>query len=99
MPPRQAPPPEPAPLDVDFGPAPLQPTPEPQAAPPRRRRAFLKWGLGALIVSVVAFGLWMALTHAPGPSGPGAGDAKSGTLDPDDPRSRKADRLPSPPGL
>jgi hypothetical protein len=53
----------------------------------------LKWGLGALIVSVVAFGLWFALSHAPLPSGlqsPG-----TGTLDPDDPRSRKTDRLPS----
>jgi hypothetical protein len=94
MPPRQAPPPEPSPLDVDFGPAPLQPTPEPEK--PRRRARLLKWGLGVLIVSVVAFGLWMTLTHAPGPSGPGAGNAPSGTLDPDDPRSRKADRLPSP---
>jgi hypothetical protein len=96
MPPRPAPPPEPHPLDADFGePVPLEPTPEP-AKPKRRRPALLKWGLGALVISIVAFGLWMALTHAPGPAGITGG--QSGAADPDDPRSRKADRLPSPPG-
>ena len=69
MPPRPAPPPEPHPLDADFGePVPLEPTPEP-AKPKRRRPALLKWGLGALVISIVAFGLWMALSHAPGPAG------------------------------
>jgi hypothetical protein len=96
MPQRPAPPPEPRPLDADFGePIPLEPTPEP-AKPKRRRPALLKWGLGALVISIVAFGLWMALTHAPGPAG--ITGAQSGAVDPDDPRSRKADRLPSPPG-
>ena len=96
MPPRPAPPPEPHPLDADFGePVPLEPTPEP-AKPKRRRPALLKWGLGALVISIVAFGLWMALTHAPAPAGITGG--QSGAVDPDDPRSRKADRLPSPPG-
>jgi hypothetical protein len=56
----------------------------------------LKWGLGALIVSVVAFGLWFALNQVPSPSGAGIG--QSGTLDPDDPRSRKTDKLPTPSG-
>ena len=93
MPPRQAPPPEPEPQRADFGmAAAVPPTPEPETK--RGRPALLKWGLGALIVSVVAFGLWMALSQAPGPSAPGA--TQNGTLDPDDPRSRKADRLPSP---
>ncbi len=96
MPPRPAPPPEPHPLDADFGePIPLEPTPEPEK-PKRRRPALLKWGLGALVISIVAFGLWMALTHAPGPAGITGG--QTGATDPDDPRSRKADRLPSPPG-
>ena len=96
MPPRPAPPPEPHSLDADFGePVPLEPTTEP-AKPKRRRPALLKWGLGALVISIVAFGLWMALTHAPGPAGITGG--QSGAADPDDPRSRKADRLPSPPG-
>jgi transcriptional regulator with XRE-family HTH domain len=57
----------------------------------------LKWGLGALVVSVVAFGLWIAFGDPSatlggkslGPSGSGQ------VLDPDDPRSRKADKLPS----
>jgi hypothetical protein len=65
--------------------------PEPQ--PPRRKPALLKWGLGVVIVAVVAFGLWMALRQPPGP---GMQSPGSGALDPDDPRSRKADRLPSP---
>jgi len=94
-PPRQAPPAEPAPQRADFEMAAAPPMPEPE--PKRRRPALLKWGIGALIVSVVAFGLWMALSQMPGPSGlqsPG-----TGALDPDDPRSRKSDRLPSPPGL
>lgn len=95
MSPRPAPPPESHPLDADFGESiPLQPVPEP--AKPKRRKGLLKWGLGALVVSIVAFGLWMALTHAPGPSG-ASGSGHQGTTDPDDPRSRKADRLPSPP--
>jgi hypothetical protein len=96
MPQRPAPTPEPHPLDADFGESiPLEPTPEPEK-PKRRRPALLKWGLGALVISIVAFGLWMALTHAPGPAGITGG--QTGATDPDDPRSRKADRLPSPPG-
>jgi hypothetical protein len=97
LPPRPAPPPEPHPLDADFGDSvPLQAAPEPEK--PKRRVGLLKWGLGALVISIVAFGLWMALTHAPDPSGVTGSGAPSGTIDPDDPRSRKADRLPSPPG-
>ena len=89
--PQYQPPPEPMLVDADFGVSSVPPLPEPE--PKRRRPALLKWGLGALIVSLVAFGLWFALSHATGPAGlqlPG-----TGTLDPDDPRSRKADRLPS----
>lgn len=105
QPARQAPPPPPppqpqqqqqqrSPLDVDFTAEPIQPAPEPEKK--RKRPALLKWGLGALIISVVAFGLWFALSQAPGPASlPGLGDSQSGTLDPDDPRSRKADRLPN----
>jgi hypothetical protein len=81
--------PEPMPVDADFG-VPEAALPEPK--PKRRRPPLLKWALGLLILAVVAFGLWFALSHAPGTSGlqsPG-----SGTSDPDDPRSRKADRLP-----
>ena len=106
-PPRQAPPPqpqfqppqpqfqpqpqpEPAQIDADFG-VPEATLPEPEPAP-KRRQPLVKWALGALVIALVAVGLWFALSHAPGTSGlqsPG-----SGTSDPDDPRSRKADRLP-----
>jgi len=94
MPARQAPLPEPQPQQADFEMTAVPSTPEPEPEPKRGRPVLLKWGIAALIVSVVAFGLWMALSQMPGPSGlqsPG-----SGTLDPDDPRSRKTDRLPSP---
>jgi transcriptional regulator with XRE-family HTH domain len=98
---RRAPPPQPQlqiepearPLE-DFAVEPVLMEPEPEKK--RRRPGLLKWGLGALIVSVVAFGLWFALNQAPSPSGASTG--QSGTLDPDDPRSRKADKLPTPPG-
>jgi hypothetical protein len=88
MPPRYAPPPH---VDADFG-VPEAAIPEPE--PKRRRPMLLKLGLGALIIAVVAFGLWFALSHATGPAGPQS--SGSGTLDPDDPRSHKADRLPTP---
>jgi hypothetical protein len=95
MPPRQAPPPQPQPQSqptvADFAAGPLS---EPEKK--RRRPALLKWGIGALILAVVAFGVWFALSQAPIPSGiPGLGGSQSGTLDPDDPRSRKSDRLPN----
>jgi hypothetical protein len=54
----------------------------------------VKWGIVALVAAVVAFALWFALRNAPGSSGlqsPGPA-----TVDPDDPRSKKTDRLPQP---
>jgi len=79
-------------VDADFGVSSVPPLAEPEPKPKRRRPALLKWALGLLVISLVGFGLWFALSHAPGTSGlqsPG-----SFTSDPDDPRSRKADRLP-----
>ena len=65
----------------------------------KRRSGLLKWGVVALAVSALAFGLWMVLADLD-PSG-SLNSAQSGSksspdkvLDPDDPRSRKADRLP-----
>lgn len=65
----------------------------------KRRSGLLKWGVAALAVSAIAFGLWMVLAD-PDPFG-SLNSAQSGSksspdkvLDPDDPRSRKADRLP-----
>jgi hypothetical protein len=96
LPPQFQPPPqpEPVPVDAEFGVSPGSPlaAQEREPKPKRRRPALLKWGLGALILSLVGFGLWFALSHAPGTSGLQL--PSSGTSDPDDPRSRKADRLP-----
>lgn len=95
-PPRQPAQPQPPPPRRD--PAPAAAPPAPVAQTKRRRPALLKWGVVALILSVMAFGLWMVLGKVPGPPGasPGAADQADRALDPDDPRSRKADRLPSP---
>ncbi len=91
MPQRPAPEPQAAPVDADFV---VDPVAAPEPEKKRRGPWLLKWGLGALLISVVAFGLWFALSQAPDMA-PGASDGQSGTLDPDDPRSRKQDRLPS----
>jgi hypothetical protein len=98
---------QPAKPRAELAPA-LAPAPAPAVAPAsaapapveekaRRKPALLKWGVIALLISIMAFGVWMVLGNSTGPSGaksPGA--AGSQVLDPDDPRSRKADRLPSP---
>ncbi len=84
-----------APADAAFEPAAEIPPP-PVKDKARKRTALLKWGIGALIASAVGFGLWIALWDSSGPPGEttGAPGASDPVLDPDDPRSRKADRLP-----
>lgn len=68
---------------------------EPEAEPKRKKPALLKWGLGALVASVILVGLWMALGDSSDPTGSSdSSSASNPVLDPDDPRSRKADRLP-----
>ena len=70
--------------------------PEPAPKPARKKPALLKWGLVALIASVIGFGLWMALSDSSGPtSSSGSFNTSDPVLDPDDPRSRKADKLPN----
>ena len=96
-PPRQPAQPQPPPPRMESASAAAGHMPAEEKA--KRRPALLKWGIGALIVSVLAFGLWMVLSNPSGPSGakfPRFGDSQDRVLDPDDPRSRKADRLPSP---
>jgi hypothetical protein len=95
---RQAAQPQPAQPRAAASPPPVAPPPLPEPEKARRRPALLKWGIVALLLSVMAFGLWMVLGKSPGPSAenPGAADSADRALDPDDPRSRKADRLPSP---
>ena len=87
----QSPPPPPAEFTATDS-----PTPEPVEEKPKRKPALLKWGVVALLISIMAFGVWMVLGNQTGPSGARApGASGSQVLDPDDPRSRKADRLPS----
>jgi hypothetical protein len=82
-----------------------QARPRPQAAPPpplpveepekpRRKRALLKWGIVLLLLAIMAVGGWLVLGHFKGHIG--FQSSKPAALDPDDPRSHKADKLPSP---
>ena len=97
--PSEAYPPEPAspPLQEDasfMGTAEFEP--EPLAEPKQKKPALLKWGIGALVAAVVLVGLWMALGDSSSDPGSSSGfNASDPVLDPDDPRSRKADKLPS----
>jgi Helix-turn-helix domain len=89
---RTAPPPRTAPLEEK----------PPQKALPWN--ALVKWGVVILVILAIAAGLWMwlakpGLLGSSGPSGqPGAKSSNKGAppTDPNDPRSRKADRLPGP---
>jgi hypothetical protein len=70
--------------------------PEPEAEPKQKKSALLKWGIGALVAAVVLVGLWMALGDSSSDPGASSGfNPSDPVLDPDDPRSRKADRLPN----
>jgi hypothetical protein len=71
---------------------------EPEVEPKRKRPALLKWGILALIASVGLVALWMAwmaLGDSSDSSLSSGSFASDPVLDPDDPRSRKADRLPN----
>ena len=69
-------------------------------------KALIKWGVAALVILGIAAGLWLWLAKPGGLLGsgptsgqPGAKTSNKGaptTADPNDPRSRKADRLPGP---
>ena len=90
--PRQAAPSDAEMLQAEFGQA-AAPSPEP--ATKRRKPALLKWAIGLLIVSVVALGAWILYVYAP--VLPESLTPESSSTDPDDPRSKKADRLPDAP--
>ena len=56
----------------------------------------LKWGIGALVAVVIGVGIWIFLGGSPGDTGLISGfNISDPVLDADDPRSRKADRLPN----
>jgi hypothetical protein len=61
-----------------------------------RKSPLLKWGVIALLIAIMAFGAWLVLGSINGPSGVKSPSTGSQTLDPDDPRSRKADKLQGP---
>jgi hypothetical protein len=108
--PQARPPQIPAPQQARSpqAPAAQEPTSQTRAAPPgkqapakRGRLGLVKWGVAALIVAGAAFGLWTLLSgHGlVGSSTPSGAKTSGQVLDPDDPRSHKADRLPSPNSL
>ncbi len=77
---------------------------EAKAAPQKKswRGKALKWGIPAVILIAVVFGAWALIGDSGlvGVSNPSQSGGKAGKpTDPDDPRSHKADRLPSPNGL
>jgi len=110
QPPRGAPPGQPRaapPVPAPARAAPQSPavavepqrgTPLPEPKPARKAlpwKPVLKWGAVAVIVLGGAFALWKWLAEpALLGSGPSSTPGASAPLDPNDPRSRKADRLP-----
>jgi hypothetical protein len=93
----QAYPPEPAaaPPQGEDASFPGEPEPAPKQPKPKKP-ALLKWGIVALVASVILIGLWLVLGKSSSTtSSSGAFNASEPVLDPDDPRSRKADKLPS----
>jgi hypothetical protein len=67
--------------------------PEPEQKP--KKPALLKWGIIALVASVILIGLWLVLGNSSSPTTSSGFNASEPVLGPDDPRSRKADKLPS----
>jgi hypothetical protein len=74
--------------------APPPPLPVEEPEKPKRKRALLKWGIVLLLLAIMAVGGWLVLGHFKGEVG--FKSSKPAALDPDDPRSHKADKLPSP---
>ncbi len=95
------PPPQARPaLPPRGSPLPLEDKPAKRGLP---WKALVKWGVVTLVVLGIAAGLWMWLAkpdlvgsgNAPGQPGDQS-TGKGAPGDPNDPRSRKADRLPGP---
>ena len=67
--------------------------PEPEK---KKKSGLLKWGIGALVTALVVAGLWITFSGSAGDTGLISGfNISDPVLDADDPRSRKADRLPN----
>ena len=91
--PRQPQPSEAELLEAAFGPAAAaQKTPEPQKK--RGRSWLVKLGIIIFVLASIAAGLALLYVYAPGTVG---NAPPTGTTDPEDPRSKKTDRLPEAP--
>jgi hypothetical protein len=66
----------------------------PEEEKPSRKRGLLKWGVVLLLLAIMAVGGYLVLGHLKGQGG--FQSSKPANLDPDDPRSRKADKLQGP---
>jgi hypothetical protein len=86
-------PPAAAPLQGEDAVFPGEQEPAPAQKP--KKPALLKWGIIALVASVILIGLWLVLGKSSSPTKSPGFNASEPVLDPDDPRSRKADKLPS----
>jgi hypothetical protein len=61
-----------------------------------KKSPLLKWGIFGLLAVVLLLGLWMVFTSTSDDVGLSSGfNTSDPVLDPDDPRSRKSDRLPN----
>ncbi|ODR96351.1 hypothetical protein AUC70_15855 [Methyloceanibacter stevinii] len=69
---------------------------EEEEEPKSSRSPLLKWGIIGLLAVILLLGLWMVFGGSSGDGGLSSGfNTSDPVLDPDDPRSRKADRLPN----
>jgi hypothetical protein len=61
-----------------------------------KKSPLLKWGIVGVLAVVSLVGLWMVFASTSEDGGLSSGfDTSDPVLDPDDPRSRKSDRLPN----
>ena len=83
----------------------LPPRTAPMEEKPARKawpwKALVKWGVVTLVILGIAAGLWIwlakpGLLGSSGATQPGKSSNQGAPADPNDPRSRKADRLPGP---
>jgi hypothetical protein len=86
--------PEPQPRPRPQAASPPPPLPVEETEKPIRKRALLKWGIVLLLLAIMVVGGWLVLGHFKGHVG--FRSSNPAALDPDDPRSHKADKLQTP---
>lgn len=78
--------------DVSMGEPEAEPLPEPK----RKKSPLMKWGLVTVLILLMLVGIWTVFGDSSGSSSSsGSFGSSDPVLGPDDPRSRKADRLPN----